>query len=276
VHASAPTARRLRRVAPVPIVIAATLLFACGSDGGASPLATSSVGATSSQELTVFAAASLTESFDEIGAAFESANPGTTVTFNYGGSEALATAIEEQGGADVFASASPKWMDEVADNGPGVTDRSDFAKNRLIVIVPADNPAGIASIEDLGNPGVKLVLAAPEVPVGTYARQALDNAGVLEAAEANVVSNAEDVKAVVQTVVAGEADAGIVYVTDVTEDVSANVQAIEIPDDINVIATYPIAVVADGANADGAAAFVTYVLGPGQTTLQEFGFMPAT
>ena len=186
-------------------------LSACASD---EPSATSgSPGASSTapaQELTVFAAASLTESFDEIGAAFESANPGTTVTFNYGGSEALATAINEQGGADVFASASPKWMDEVADNGPGVSDRSDFAKNRLIVIVPADNPAGIASIEDLGNPGVKLVLAAPEVPVGTYARQALDNAGVLEDAEANVVSNAEDVKAVVQTVVAGEADAGIV------------------------------------------------------------------
>jgi molybdate transport system substrate-binding protein len=259
----------------VAIFVTAMLLAACGSDRDGSPSASSPVGATSSQDLTVFAAASLTESFDEISAAFESANPGTTVTFNYGGSEALATAIKEQGGADVFASASPKWMDEVADNGPGVSDRSDFAKNRLVVIVPADNPAGIVSIDDLGDPGLKLVLAAPEVPVGTYARQALDNAGVLQAAEANVVSNAEDVKAVVQTVVAGEADAGVVYVTDVTEEVSPDVMAIEIPDDINVIATYPVAVVSDSSHTDAAAAFVTYVLGPGQATLQEYGFMPA-
>jgi molybdate transport system substrate-binding protein len=218
----------------------------------------------------------LTESFTEIGQAFETQNAGSVVTFNFGGSEALATAIDEQGGADVFASASPNWMDEVADNGPGVAQRADFARNRLVVIVPADNPAGIAAIEDLGDPGVKLVLAAPEVPVGTYARQALDNAGVLEAAEANVVSNAEDVKGVVQTVVSGEADAGVVYVTDVTEDVAPHVMSIEIPDDINVIASYPIAVVVDTDHSDLATSFVTYVLGPGQVVLRDYGFMPPT
>jgi molybdate transport system substrate-binding protein len=166
-------------------------------------------------------------------------------------------------------------MDSVQDDGPGVSDRADFAKNRLTIIVPADNPAGIEDIDDLTEDGLKLVIAAEGVPAGDYAREIFDNAGISEAAMANVVSNAEDVRAVVTSVASGEADAGIVYVTDVTADVADQVTQIEIPDDINVIATYPIAIVNDTQETDLAKSFVDYVLGPGQQTLAEYGFLPA-
>ena len=226
--------------------------------------------------LTVSAAASLTEAFGDIGAAFEDANPGSTVTFNFGPSDGLATQIDEGAPVDVFASASTKWMDAVQDEGPGVEDRADFAKNRLAIIVPTGNPAGIEGIEDLAEDDVKLVLAAEGVPVGDYAREALDNAGIADAALANVVSNEEDVKAVVTKVVSGDADAGIVYVTDVTADIQDQVEMIDIPNDVNVIATYPIAVVTGSQEADLAQRFVDYVLGEGQQTLADYGFLPAS
>jgi molybdate transport system substrate-binding protein len=252
---------------------AALLAAACGSSNepGSSPSPSSAGG-----EITVLAAASLTEAFTQIGNDFQAANPGTTVNFSFGGSDALAAQIDQGSPTDVFASASTKWMDDVEQNGPGVTNRQDFASNRLVVIVPADNPAGIESIQDLGEDGVDLVLAAEDVPVGTYARQALDNAGIADAAEANVVSNEDDVKAVVQKVSLGEADAGIVYQTDVTAAVKDTITAIPIPDEINVIATYPIGMITNAPNADLAAAFEAYVLGPGQEVLQSFGFLPAT
>jgi molybdate transport system substrate-binding protein len=252
---------------------AALALAACGDSnddtggGDGSP--------AESAELTVSAAASLTEAFGDIGAAFEDANPGSTVTFNFGPSDGLSTQINEGAPVDVFASASPKWMDAVQDDGPGVEGRTEFAKNELAIIVPTGNPARIEGIEDLAEDGVKLVLAAEGVPVGDYAREALDNAGVADAALANVVSNEEDVKAVVTKVVSGDADAGIVYVTDVTADVQDQVEMIQIPDDVNVIATYPIAVVTGSQEADLAQRFVDYVLGEGQQTLADHGFLPA-
>lgn len=226
-------------------------------------------------ELTVFAASSLTAAFTErIGPAFEAEHEGITVTFNFAASDTLAGQIQSEGTADVFASASGTWMDAVQDD-PGVTGRIDFARNRLVIVTPVDNPAGIASIEHLAEEGVRLVLAAEGVPVGDYAREALTNADVAEAAEANVVSNEEDNASVVAKIAAGEGDAGIVYESDISAAAGNDVAAVTIDDAVNVIATYPTAVVTGTPNADLASAFVTFLTGPdGQAALEEYGFMP--
>lgn len=249
------------------LFIASIVLFVACDDSGSTDSET--------QELTVSAAASLTDAFTEIGRAFEGQESGVTVTFNFGPSDGLAGQINEGAPADVFASASSTWMDSVQDEGPGVSGRTDFARNRLAIVVPTDNPAGIEDIADLAQDDVKLVLAAEGVPVGDYAREALANAGIDDAALANVVSNEEDVRAVLTKVLSGDADAGIVYVTDVTSDVADQVSLIEIPDDVNVIATYPIAVVTGSEEADLAQRFVDYVLGDGQQALADHGFLPA-
>jgi molybdate transport system substrate-binding protein len=243
------------------------LLAACGDAADA--------WGTGETDLTISGAASLTDAFGDIGANFEEENPGVTVTFNFGPSDGLATQINEGAPVDVFASASATWMDAVQDEGPGVSGRADFARNRLAIVVPTDNPAGIEGIDDLAEDGIRLVIAAEGVPAGDYARQIFANAGIADAATANVVSNAEDVRSVVTSVASGEADAGVVYVTDVTGDVRDRIAVIEIPDDINVIATYPIAVVNGSEEADLAQRFVDYVLGPGQRTLADHGFLPA-
>jgi len=252
----------------------ALLLAACGDSGGGGDGSPS--GSPKAVELTVSAASSLTAAFTDIGSVFEDANPGATVTFNFGPSDGLATQIDEGAPVDVFASASPKWMDAVQDEGLGVTGRSDFARNKLAIIVPSDNPAGIESVNDLTEDGVQLVIAAEGVPAGDYAREIFDNAGIARAALANVVSNEEDVKAVIQKVISGDADAGIGYVTDVTPELADQISLITIPDDVNVIATYPIAVVAGSKEADLAQRFVDYVLGEGQQTLATYAFLPAS
>jgi molybdate transport system substrate-binding protein len=225
--------------------------------------------------LTVLGAASLTDAFTTIGKQFEGGHDGVTVRFSFGPSDGLAQQIQGGAPADVFASASPTWMDAVAKD-PGVADRADFAKNRLTIITTKDNPAHITSVQDLGKPGVKLVLAAEGVPAGDYGRQVLDNAGISDQALKNVVSNAVDVKGVVQTVTSGDADAGIVYVTDVTPDVASQVKVVAIPDSVNVIATYPIGVVTGSSQSDLAKQFVRFVEGPGQSVLKADGFLPAT
>jgi molybdate transport system substrate-binding protein len=253
----------------VALVLAVVSVVAVSCD----PDATAFYG--SETELTVSGAASLTDAFGEIGTAFELENAGVAVTFNFGPSDGLATQINEGAPVDVFASASPTWMDAVRDEGPGVSGRADFARNRLAIVVPSDNPAGVEGIDDLAEDDLRLVIAAEGVPAGDYAREIFANAGNTDAAMANVVSNAEDVRTVVTAVASGEADAGIVYVTDVTSDVSDQVALIEIPDEINVIATYPIAVVTGSEEADLAQRFVDYVLGPGQQTLADHGFLPA-
>jgi len=238
------------------------LLAGCGGSG------------SERSEITVLAAASLTGAFTRIGADFERANPEVTVRFSFGPSDGLATQILEGSPADVFAPASPKYMDQVRSDGPGVTRQVDFARNTLAVIVPSDNPAHITSLADLARPGVKLVLAAVGVPAGDYARGVLENAGIQKEVLANVVSNEEDVKGVVQKVLLGEADAGIVYRTDITPDISTSVRAISISDGVNVIATYPIAVIDGSGHTPVAEAFVRFVTGPGQATLKKFGFLP--
>ena len=226
-------------------------------------------------ELTVFAASSLTAAFsDRIGPDFEAADDEVTVVFNFGASDSLAGQIQSEGSADVFASASGTWMDAVEED-PGTAERADFVKNRLVIITPTDNPADVDSIEHLAAPGVQLVLAAEGVPVGDYSREALKAAGILAAAEANVVSNEEDNAGVVAKVTAGEADAAIVYESDVSAAAGNEVAVVEIPEEVNVIATYPIAVVTGAQSPDLAAEFIAYVTGPdGQATLTDYGFEP--
>lgn len=258
------------------LTIGALLLTGCGSEGEGSSEGTSG-GPVSPErtELIVSAAASLTEAFAEIAHTFEQANPGVVVTLNFGPSDGLASQINEGAPVDVFASASSTWMDTVEQEGPGVTGRADFARNRLTIVVPADNPAGIESLDDLTEDGVKLVLAAEGVPAGDYARQIFENAGISDEVLLNVVSNEEDVKAVITKVLSGDADAGIGYVTDVTPDIADQVTLVPIPDDVNVIATYPIAVVNGSRETDLAQRFVDYVLGDGgQRILARYGFLP--
>jgi molybdate transport system substrate-binding protein len=244
--------------------------------------------ADATQTLTVFAAASLTNAFSEIGRGFEAAHPGVTVKFNFGGSQTLRTQIEQGAQADVFASANTKEMDALVTGKFVAADTAKiFLTNQLVVIMPAKNPAGIAGLADLAKPGLKLVLAAKEVPVGNYALQVLDKldaalgAGYKNNVLKNVVSYENDVKQVVAKIQLGEADAGIVYSSDTVA--APGLHKIVIPAENNVIARYPLAAIsqtnpATGAttgNSDLAQAFIAYVLSPdGQTILQKWGFLP--
>jgi molybdate transport system substrate-binding protein len=246
---------------------------------------TAAPAAGSGATLTVMAASSLTESFTEIGAKFEAANPGVKVAFNFAGSQQLATQITSGAPADVFASASKKYMDNMVTASKVDKDSvSTFSRNRLVVIYPTANPGGVKELKDLAKSGLKLVLAAKEVPVGQYALTFLDNAvkdgsygatykdDVLK----NVVSYEDNVKSVLSKVALGEADAGIVYVSDVTGDSASKVTQLEIPDSVNSIASYPIAALKDSTQADLAKAFVNLVLSAdGQAILASHGFMPA-
>lgn len=237
--------------------------------------------AAESKTLHVFAAASLTDAFTEIGKSFEAANPGTTVGFNFSGSQALRTQIEEGAPADVFASANKKEMDAlIADALINQDAPQQFLTNQLVIILPANNTAGLEKPEDLARPGIKLVLAAEEVPVGKYARQVFDNMNrgfgtdFKDKVFANVVSNEDNVRQVVAKVQLGEADAGIVYTSDAVA--APDLKTIEIPASMNVIAAYPIAPLARSKNSDLARSFIAYVLSAdGQAILQKWGFSPA-
>jgi molybdate transport system substrate-binding protein len=235
------------------------------------------------QKLTVFAAASLTDAFNEIGGKFKQQNPGVAFDFNYAGSQQLRTQLEQGAVADVFASANTREMNAAIDSGLVVSGTpKTFVRNRLAVIVPKDNPGGINELKDLSKPGLKIVLAAPGVPVGGYALTVLDkmNAdfGVTfsQTVLSNVVSSEDNVKQVVAKVQLGEADAGIVYSSDVTPDAAEKVTKIDIPDKYNVLATYPIAVLKGTPQADLASQFIDYVLSAeGQAILAKWGFIPA-
>ncbi|HQX63669.1 MAG TPA: molybdate ABC transporter substrate-binding protein [Thermomicrobiales bacterium] len=233
-----------------------------------------------SGSLTVFAAASLTDAFTEIGNRLTAENPGLRISFNFAGSQALVTQLQQGARADVFASADLKQM--TAAQGANLIDGNPivFTHNRLTIIVPASNPGGINAPIDLAKPGLKIVIANKDVPVGRYTRQSLDlmsadpafGADFRARVEANVVSEENNVKQVVTKVQLGEADAGIVYASDVTAAVQGDVATIGIPDSMNVIAEYPIARVA-GGNAALGQAFIDAVLSAaGQQTLQAHGF----
>jgi molybdate transport system substrate-binding protein len=231
--------------------------------------------------LTVFAAASLTDAFTQIGKDLEAANPGLKISFNFAGSQALVSQMTEGASADVFASAGKTQMDAAVKAGLIDGKAANFTQNRLAIVVPNDNPAGIQSMTDLAKSGVKLVLAAPAVPVGGYAVQSICTAGqdattygadFASKVAANVVSEEDNVKAVLAKVQTGEADAGITYTTAVSPEVAKDVTLIPIPAAVNVIAKYPIAAV-HGGNADLAAAFIAYINSDaGQATLKTYGF----
>jgi molybdate transport system substrate-binding protein len=233
--------------------------------------------AAAQRSVTVFAAASLTESFTQLGEDFEAAHPDVAVRFNFAGSQILVHQIEQGAHADVFASADQRWMEYAAGHGLLAGAARVFARNRLVVVVPKSNPGNVTRLEDLARPGLRVILAGPQVPVGAYSRAALRSLGpALEArALANLVSEEENVKAVVAKVELGEADAGIAYVTDVTAT-RPRLALVELPDSANVIAGYPIAPVA-GGNRGLAEAFITAVLSTGgQARLRRWGFAAPT
>jgi molybdate transport system substrate-binding protein len=259
-------AMRLLAVACAP----ALMLAACGDDDDDESSSTTEApaeGSTLEGDLTVFAAASLTDAFDEVGAAFEEANPDVSIEFNYGASSALREQILAGAPADVFASANTSNMDQVVEAG-AATDPEDFVTNQLQIVVPAGNPAGVTGPDDFATADLLIGLCAEEVPCGEFGREALANAQV----NLSVDTNEPDVRALLTKVEAGELDAGIVYVTDVMAAGNA-VGGIEIPADVNVTATYPIAALSDAGNAEVAAAFVEFVLSDdGQEILESYGF----
>ena len=276
------------------MVFMAMLITACGGATPAAPAATNAPAPTAmaastaapadaTGELTVFAAASLTAAFKEIGQKFGTANGGATVTFNFAGSDQLATQITQGAPADVFASANKKQLDVVIKAGEIIsgTERT-FVRNRLVVVYPKDNPAKLAALKDLANPGIKIVLANKRVPVGGYALDFLAKASKLpEYTETysptvikNIVSYEENVKAVLNKITLGEADAGIVYTTDAATVTDGSIGTLDIPDNLNTIASYPIAATKSAKNADLAKKFVDYVLSAdGQQILVKYGFI---
>jgi molybdate transport system substrate-binding protein len=249
----------------VLVVVAGAFLTACG--GTTTPPATSLSGTAS-----VFAAASLTDSFKALGTAFQTAHSGTTIQFNFAGTPTLVTQIEQGASADVFASADTTNMDKLKADGFTSGGSQVFAHNKLEIVVAASNPKGITSLADLAKPGVIYITEAATVPAGKYALQILASASVTLKPK----SLETDVKSVVSKIELGEADAGIVYVTDV-KAAGSKVTGVPIPDSVNVIATYPIVAVKGTKNSALANAFIAYVLSAdGQATLQSFGFLPAS
>jgi molybdate transport system substrate-binding protein len=256
-------APRRRAVLPLVALLLAALIAlsaGCGSSSTAS--------GEGQRELTVFAASSLTDAFTQLGDQFTAAHPDVTVTFAFAGSSDLVTQLQQGAPADVLATADAGNMDKVA----GKTGApQDFAGNRLMIAVEPGNPRHITGLADLAAEDLKVVLAAPEVPAGKYAEEALAKAGVT----VHPVSLEESVKGVVTKVSLLEADAGIVYVTDV-DAAQGNIDGVEIPEAQNVLATYPIATLTASAHPDDARAFVDLVLSAeGQKVLAAHGFLPA-
>ncbi|MFF1798485.1 molybdate ABC transporter substrate-binding protein [Kitasatospora sp. NPDC058263] len=255
---------------------------ACGSDGGdkasggsstAAPAAGADTPASTgaarvSGPITVFAAASLKETFTDLGKTFEAANPGAKVTFNFGGSSSLATSINSGAPADVFAAASPATMKTVTDAGGATGEPKTFVRNTLTIAVPKGNPKHVAGLNDLTAPGVKVALCAKEVPCGAAALTAL------KAADVNLtpVTLEQDVKGALTKVELGEVDASLVYRTDVKAD-AAKIDGVDFPEAARAVNDYPIAALAKAPHRDGAAAFVAYIQSPeAQQVLTAAGF----
>ena len=219
-------------------------------------------------ELLVSAAASLTDAFAEVEAAFEAANPSVNLLLNLAGSSALREQIIEGAPVDVFASANVANMDALVESGRVEGEPELFAHNLLQIAVPAGNPAGVTGLEDFASEELLLGLCAEDVPCGDFALEALRNAGITPAID----TNEPDVRALLTKIEAGELDAGITYVTDVMSTGGA-VEGVDIADDVNVIAEYPIAALADAPNTQAAAAFVEFVVSNGgQAILNRYGF----
>ncbi|MBV6697213.1 molybdate ABC transporter substrate-binding protein [Kitasatospora aureofaciens] len=271
-----PRTTATRRLAVAAAALALSLgVTACGSDGGSkssggassssasAPTGTASGAATGGSvpkatgDITVFAAASLKETFTELGKKFEAANPGAKVKFNFGGSSSLATSINSGAPADVFAAASPATMKTVTDPGGASGQPATFVKNTLTIAVPKGNPKHITGLNDLTASGVKVALCAKEVPCGAAALTALKAANV----NLTPVTLEQDVKGALTKVELGEVDASLVYRTDVKAD-AGKIDGVDFPEADKAVNDYPIAALAKAPNKDGAAAFVAYVQSP--------------
>jgi molybdate transport system substrate-binding protein len=232
---------------------------ACGSDGEGKG------SAAPKTELTVLAASSLTDVFATAGAAYEKEHPGTKVTFSFAGSQELAAQVGQGAPADVLVTADTRTMDGLE---PDTGTPTVIAKNRLVIVTGEGNPEQIKGLEDLADPALQVVLAAPEVPVGRYAKQVLDARKI----EVKPVSQEPDARAVLSKVGLGEADAGLVYRTDAST-ATDKVDAVDIPDARNAIASYPAAALKSSENTEAAAAFVSWLSTPeAQKILQDAGF----
>ncbi len=264
------------RTLPILIVL---LLAACG---GSTTTTTSPTATTASPvTLNVFAAASLTESFTQIATQYEKLHPNIIIKSEFAGSQILEQQIANEAPADIFASADLANM-EKASNAGLVGPSQVFVKNRLVVIIPASNPGKINTLKDLANKGLKIDIEASTVPAGAYTLQVLNNMAqspdygpaYKAAVLGNVVSQEDNVKAVVQKVQLGEADAGFVYRSDVTDAVASKLTFIPIPDNFNVVAQYPIAVVKSSTHQSEAQQFIQYILSAdGQAVLVKFHFI---
>ena len=256
--------RRLLVVA----VTAALLTVGCGEDDPGPDAGPPVEGVEGT--ITVFAAASLTDVFEELGTAFEDANPGATVEPSFGPSSGLVTQITEGAPADVIATAATSNMEDLVEADALDGEPTDVATNLLELAVPAGNPGGVEGLADLADEDLVVGLCNEEVPCGRFAREALAAAGV----EPSIDTNEEDVRALLTKVEAGEVDVGVVYRTDVLAAGDA-VEGVVIPDDENVVATYPIATRAEAAEVSGAEAFVAFVLSDeGRAALADAGFGP--
>jgi molybdate transport system substrate-binding protein len=251
--------------------VAATASLVLGACGSGTPAATGTTGAASAGvtgNVTVFAAASLTESFTQLGKDFEAANPGSKVTFNFAGSSALATQINQGAPADVFAAASPATMKAVIDAGNAAGTPSVFVRNQLVIVVPKGNPKAITGLADLTKPGLKVALCAEQVPCGAAAKTALAAAKVT----LTPVTLEQDVKQALSKVKLGEVDAALVYRTD-AKAAASDVDGLEFPESAGAINDYPIVAVKNAPNQAGAAAFVAYVKSDkGRAVLNQAGF----
>ena len=267
------------RVAIVTFLLA-VVLAACSS-AGPSPSASTAASAGAGGELTIFGAASLKGALDKAKVAYETANPGTKLTISTDSSAALETQIEQGATADVFLSADATNPRKLADKGLAEGSPITFATNKLTIIVPTANQAGVTSPQDLAKSGIKVIAAGDEVPITKYATQLIDNlareagypADFAAAYAGNVVSREDNVKAVVAKIELGEGDAGIVYVTDAKA--SDKVTTIDVPDAANVPATYDGVVIKASGNIEAAKGFLTWFAGPdGQAILSDLGFLP--
>jgi molybdate transport system substrate-binding protein len=266
-------------------VVVSMLLVACGSSTSNSSTSTTPTPTATPApvNINVFGAASLTAAFGVIKTKFEAANPNVTVTYNFAGSNTLATQITNGAPADVFASADTNNMKKVSDPGLVNTPQT-FARNKVVVIIPANNPGNIKTLNDLANKGVKIDVAGPSVPVGNYTLEVLSKMGQSSAygpayesaVKANFVSQETSVTGVVQKVELGEVDAGFVYVSDAFS-AGSKVMSIAIPDQYNILADYPIATVKASTHPSTAESFVQYVLSAdGQAILAQYHFIPVS
>jgi molybdate transport system substrate-binding protein len=263
--------QQMRRPRVLTLVLAAVCGVAttgCGPSGSGSSASSSRSGSGAvSGTITVFAAASLKESFTGLGRQFESRHAGTKVVFNFGPSSGLAAQIAQGAPADVFASASTKNMTRVTD-AELASSATTFARNVMALAVPVTNPARVTQLSDLGRPAVKVAVCQSTVPCGTTAAKVFANAGL----KVTAVSQEVDVKAVLAKVTLGEVDAGVVYVTDL-RSAGAKVKGIAIPEDMNASTDYPIATLSTSANKTTAQAFTDLVLSDqGTSALARAGF----